>query len=199
MIEQDCRKYINAYERMLFLEAARKTKPEVYTFCRVLCETGCRISEGLKLQKSHLDLSEKCLYIETMKKRKKGIYRRVPVSSVTILQLLRIYERGHRGRLEGNDVFWRWSRMTGYRHICAVMDDAGIKGAHASPKGLRHGFAVNALESGVPLNMVQKWLGHAHWNTTSIYADMMGNEERGFAERMWSFKGAAAEEAIPPP
>lgn len=188
------RKYLSVDERGPFLQAAAKQRIEVYTFCRVLLETGCRISEALNLRLSHVDLGEKCLYIESLKKRRDGVFRRVPVSSVTILQLLTVYEFRNGGRLQGNQPFWNWSRMTGYRHVCAVMREAGIAGLHATPKGLRHGFAVAALEAGAPLNIVQKWLGHADMTTTSIYTDLVGKEERKHAERIWAISGGAARE-----
>ena len=54
-----------------------------------------------------------------------------------------------------------------------------------SPKGLRHGFGVAAVTTGIPLNMVQKWLGHAQLSTTAIYADAVGVEEKSIASRMW--------------
>lgn len=34
-------------------------------------------------------------------------------------------------------------------------------GPHRSPLGLRCGFGVHAINSGVPLNMLSKWMGHA--------------------------------------
>jgi site-specific recombinase XerD len=52
------------------------------------------------------------------------------------------------------------------------------------PKGLRHGFGVNTVQSYVPPHLVQRWLGHASLRTTAIYADVIGPDERGFAERM---------------
>lgn len=65
--------------------------------------------------------------------------------------------------------------------------EAGIApGIHATPKGLRHGFGLHAIRSGVPLNLVQRWLGHARMETTAIYLQAMGREEREMAERMWS-------------
>ena len=69
--------------------------------------------------------------------------------------------------------------------VKAVMMQARICGRHASPKGLRHGFGVHAVRSGVPLNLVQRWLGHAQLSTTAIYADIVGPEEIAMAERMW--------------
>ncbi len=62
---------------------------------------------------------------------------------------------------------------------------AKIAGPHATPKGLRHGFGVKAVTSGIPLNMVQKRLGHAQLSTTSIYAEAVGAEAKQIAARMW--------------
>lgn len=64
--------------------------------------------------------------------------------------------------------------MTGWRAVHAPQ---------ASPKGLRHGshgFGVAAVSAGIPLNLVQKWLGHAQVSTTAIYADATGAEEKDF-------------------
>ena len=69
----------------------------------------------------------------------------------------------------------------GARHHAA----AGLDGPHALPKGLRHGFGVAAVTAGIPLNLVQKWLGHAQLSTTAIYADAVGAEETDIARPMW--------------
>ena len=67
------------------------------------------------------------------------------------------------------------------------MDQAGIgDGPWASPKGLRHGFGVEAVSKGIPLNMLQKWLGHAQLSTTAIYANAVGEEEKNIASKMWA-------------
>ncbi len=66
-----------------------------------------------------------------------------------------------------------------------AMRRAGITGAAAMPKGLRHTFGVAAFQS-VPPHMVQRWLGHASLRTTAIYGDVSGREERQFAKRLWS-------------
>jgi len=57
-----------------------------------------------------------------------------------------------------------------WRQVTAVMSAAGLPdGPHRCPKGLRHGFAIQALSKGVPLNMVSKWMGHAQMETAAIY------------------------------
>jgi integrase len=66
------------------------------------------------------------------------------------------------------------------------MAQAGIAGLHATPKGLRHGFGIKAVVSQVPLNMLQKWLGHAQMTTTAIYTAAIGPEEKQIAQKMWT-------------
>lgn len=75
--------------------------------------------------------------------------------------------------------------MTGWRVVHAVMEQARLSGPHACPKGLRHGFGVQAVSAGIPLNLVQRWLGHAQLSTTAIYANAVGEEEQNIAARMW--------------
>jgi len=65
------------------------------------------------------------------------------------------------------------------------MSEAGISGAHASPKGLRHGFGIRAASETRNPRLVQKWLGHRYLETTTIYMDAVGDEERELATRMW--------------
>ena len=66
------------------------------------------------------------------------------------------------------------------------MAEADIRGSQASPKGLRHGFGVANAQESVPMATTQKWLGHAKLETTAIYQQAVGAEERAFAERLWA-------------
>jgi site-specific recombinase XerD len=66
-----------------------------------------------------------------------------------------------------------------------IMRMAGISQERAMPKALRHAFGVGGTQAGVPLNVIQKWLGHADIQTTAIYTNVMGDEERLLADRMW--------------
>jgi len=44
---------------------------------------------------------------------------------------------------------------------------------------------VHAINTGVPLNMLSKWLGHSRIETTAIYANAIGEEQYSIASRMW--------------
>ena len=183
------RKYLTATERTAFLTAAAQAPRDVRTFCAVLAHTGCRLSEALALTADRVDLAAGVVVFETLKKRKRGVYRAVPVppSLLDALNLVHGIRDAQRRKDGGRGVqLWPWGRSTAWRRGKEVMEAAGInEGPHTSAKGLRHGFGVAAVESGVPLNMLQKWLGHAQLSTTAIYADAVGAEEKNLAARMW--------------
>ena len=183
------RKYLTAGERDAFLRAAEEADRQVRTLCMTLAHAGCRLSEALALTADRVDLAAGVLVIESLKKRRTGIYRAVPVPPALLdaLDLAHGLRERRSRRGKGRDErLWPWSRMTGWRAVHAVMRAAGLDGPHASPKGLRHGFGVAAVSAGIPLNLVQKWLGHAQLTTTAIYADAVGAEEKDIARRMWT-------------
>jgi integrase len=184
------RKYLTAGERYAFLRAAERADRDIRTLCMTLAYAGCRLSEALALTADRVDLAAGTLVFESLKKRKRGIYRAVPVPPALLdaLDLEHgIRERQARRGIGRGERLWPWSRMTGWRAVHGVMEAAALDGPQASPKGLRHGFGVAAVAvaAGIPLNLVQKWLGHAQLATTAIYADAVGAEEQDIARRMW--------------
>jgi integrase/recombinase XerD len=176
------RKYLTPAERQEFLRAAENAPQAVRTFCATLAHTGCRISEALALTAARVDIDAGVLVFESLKKRRKGIYRAVPVPP----NLLESLEAAHDLSALGDARLWDWSRTTGWRRVREVMNAAAIRGLCATPKGVRHGFGIKAVTSEVPLNMAQKWLGHARLATTAIYTDAIGPEEQLIAARMWT-------------
>ena len=180
---QSHRLYLTGSERDDFRRAAEKASREVRTYCHTLLYTGCRPSEALALTANRVDFQAQAITFESRKKRRSGIYRAVPVPAALLdaLDLVHgIRDRKTRARL------WTWSLKTAYTRVVEVMKAADIAGPQASPKGLRHGFGVACIEKGIPLNLVQRWLGHAQLATTAIYADAVGEEERGIAARLWT-------------
>ena len=60
--------------------------------------------------------------------------------------------------------------------VTGSLQVAGI-GKRISPHSLRHTAAVGWLRAGVPVSLVQKWLGHASLATTQRYLDHLENGE----------------------
>lgn len=183
------RKYLTQKERGLILSEASEREGELRTLVGVLLHTGCRISEALELTADRIDLKDGVIVFESLKKRKRGVFRAVPIPPKLLdeLELVHRIRETEKKRGRARKIpLWPMSRATAWRRIKEIMDSAGVgQGPHASPKGLRHGFGVEAVSKGIPLNMLQKWLGHAQLSTTAIYADAVGEEEKNIAARMW--------------
>ena len=191
------RLYLNASERERFIAAAWAAPGEVRTFCLTLAYTGCRISEAIELTPAAVQLSSRLIGFRTLKKRQAHVVREVPIPSMLARELDRVHTISalpgsrqplwpHRGRPVYRSLAYRW--------VKATMAEAGIEGAQAMPKGLRHGYGVHAIRAGVQLHMLSKWMGHASLKTTAIYATAVGLEELEIADRMWAGEDESAVE-----
>lgn len=181
------RKYLTQKERRAFLEEAKRhSSSKEWTFCLVLAYTGARISEVLALTAKQIDFDTSTIIVRCLKKRRDGVFRAVPVPEDVIQELERVHDIGERQQEGSSGRLWPWCRTSAWSHVKTRLNAANISGPQATPKGLRHGMAVSALQSGVPINIVKRWLGHARLSTTAIYADAIGEEERSIAEGMWA-------------
>src|SRR3954447_1318792 len=132
------RKYLTAGERDGFLREAEQADRAVRTLCMTLAYAGCRLSEALALTVDRVDLVAGVLTFESLKKRRTGVYRNVPVppallDALDLVHGIRELQTG-RGRSRGVRL-WPWSRMTGWCAVHDVMAAARLDVPHASPKG----------------------------------------------------------------
>ncbi len=188
------RLYLTAEERAAFLAVARRQPARDRTLCETLHWTGCRPSELLEITPARVDLFGGTVTLRSLKKRKdaagrsKIVYRSVPVPPdyLDTLNTAHGIREAQKSPKRAALLIWPLSRVRVWQIVKHLMIEAGISDApHRSPKGLRHGFGVHATVQGVPLHMLQKWLGHAQLSTTAIYADAVGREEQNIAARMW--------------
>jgi integrase len=180
-------KYTNQAERQRFLEVVRRQKSERALFCGLLAWTGGRPSEVLALMPLSFQIERNVVILPTLKRRRPHA-REVPIPPKLMAAIVRHFDLRElqRDPETARKRLWSWSsRVTVWRFVKGGMLEAGIVGRAACPRGLRHGFAVNALQASVPLNVVQKWLGHSRISTTAIYTAVAGPEEMLFAERFW--------------
>jgi integrase/recombinase XerD len=181
------RKYLSNPERKRFHMTIVNLASRERLFCETLFWSGGRISEVLALVPDAIDLDNGSVSLLTLKRRKPGVIRQVPLPRSTIRDLSREFQirEAQLAPESANHHLWPWSRTTAWRLVKKVMAAAGIAGLPASPKGLRHTFGVSAFQRSVPPHLVQRWLGHASLRTTTIYGEVSGKEERQFASRMW--------------
>ncbi len=135
----------------------------------VLYSTGCRASELVGLDESHLDLGRGLVLL-----RGKGRKERFGMLGRPAIEALRDYlnAKSIRG-LDRQALFLnhRGGRLTDRslrRVLLRCLERAGICRA-CTPHTLRHSFATHLLRRGADLRTVQELLGHASLGTTQIY------------------------------
>lgn len=180
------RKYLNRAERQRALGAMATLDPDKAFFALTLAWTGARVSEVLALTPASFQIEGGVVSFNTLKRRRLSV-REVPLPEALIAAIDQRYglRQAQRDPLTSQRRLWTWHRTTAWRLLKTVMVQSGIIGRPACPRGLRHGFGIGTLQAGVPLNLVQRWLGHARLSTTAIYADACGPEEKAFAARFW--------------
>lgn len=172
------RKYLNGKERKSFLSAAVRQQHATATFCLTLALSGARISEVLALTRDRIDKGSSAVVFRTLKQREKVVYRTVPMPQ----QLIKLL---HDSCTLENERIWKWGRTTAWKQVKSVMVVAGIPSQLRKPKALRHAFAIEATQKLIPLNIIQRWMGHSRLETTAIYTAAVGREERNLASRTW--------------
>ena len=125
-------------------------------------------------------MEEGVVAIRSLKKRGQLVVREVPVPQTVLIAIAR-----NRPMQELGMPLFAFGRTEAWKRVSSAMSEAHVAGTCATSRGLRHSFAVSAIMSGIPLNIVQKWLGHATIATTAIYANVVGKEERDLAQKVW--------------
>lgn len=183
--EDGNRKYLTLGEREQYFTSIPKTLDrDRRTFALLLYYTGCRISEGLAVTHSRIDYAKKGVVFQTLKRRKKT-FRFVPLPGHFLEKLDDVHKVKDFQKDQPKEKLWSFGRTTAWRCISNVMDEAGIVGVQATPKGLRHSFVIHHQELGTPEHMIQRWLGWASRDMIEVYGKAVGKEERALAAKLW--------------
>ena len=168
------------------LEAAYRLNPKKPIFglmMKTLFYTGCRVSEfvHLRAQDAHLDGEAPHLYVH---RAKKGSVRYVPILPA-LAQELRVHLAGRsRGYLFESNRHDRYSTRAIQKLIQAAAREAGIQ-KRVYPHLLRHSVAQTLLDRGMPLEQLQKFLGHRDLKTSQIYAESSLEQVGESYRRVW--------------
>jgi integrase/recombinase XerD len=137
---------------------------------KTLFLSGARVDEfvHLRVQDLHLDVDPPQIYLSHCKTESK---RYVPILPA-LAQALRTHLHGRRqGYLFETNRHDRYAVRTVQAVVKSSALAAGI-GKRVYPHLLRHSVATMLLDSGqVPIDQVQKFLGHLQLSTTPLYAE----------------------------
>lgn len=137
-----------------------------------LIDTGMRTGELFKLQAQDIDLSKGKYGVITIWRTKNDHPRAVPMSRrVSELIKTRLKTKAHpTDRVFQFDQYWLrhiWDKM---KRVMELHNDKQFV-----PHILRHTCASRLIQRGVPLVMVQKWLGHESIQSTMRYSHLAPN------------------------
>jgi len=139
----------------------------------LLRHTGARVSEVLALndlpisRSGDIDYHKGEIYIQTLKRR--NPFKRIVPVKHSILSEISLFQAewpemaGKAFKISRQD-FWKV-----FQKICRK---AGISKDLAHPHILRHSRAVELLANQVPLNAVQRILGHRNLASTAVYTQI---------------------------
>jgi integrase/recombinase XerD len=134
---------------------------------------GLRISEAARLEVGDIDSDAMAVRVNQGKGRKD----RCVLLPERTLELLREYWRIDRPPVylfQSEHSSGHVQDWTVRRCFRAVVREMGLK-KRVKPHTLRHSYATHLLERGVPLRVIQEFLGHRSPKTTSIYTHLTPN------------------------
>ena len=133
---------------------------------------GLRRSEGEALNRNDIHFKQRILYV----RRGKGAKRRaVPMTAKVSAALEHYWQSERQGKAKDSEAFivnrvGQRMKGDGYgRVLKELIERAGIT-REASLHHLRHSIATHLLESGLSIEEVRDFLGHACLETTQVYA-----------------------------
>lgn len=154
-------------EEKRLIQAAYRGKGDHGLLIKTLFQTGTRVSEFVNLRVKDFFLDESMLLIN---KGKGGKSRYVPILP-DLAQELRTHlgERATGYLFESNRNL-PYSARRVQQIVKETAEKAKIK-KRVYPHLLRHSVATTLLERGMPIEQIQKFLGHSKLETTQVYAE----------------------------
>ena len=134
---------------------------------KTLFQTGARVSEFVNIQATDVYFDAQMLLLAHAKGGKQRYVPLLPELAHELRTSLR--ERRQDYLFET----MRHTRYSSRRIQQLVQETAALAGItkRVSPHLLRHSVATTLLERGMPLEQIQKFLGHAKLETTQVYAE----------------------------
>jgi integrase len=164
--------YLTAEEVNSVLALTKKPKHRLLML--IMWRAGLRVSEALNVGPDDIVSGDQPAL--RVRHGKGGKPRLVPLHPELLTALEAAAEwGGSRGRIipVHRATAWRWIKLAADRAV-----KAGELGPerHIGDHTFRHSAARHWLASGVPINVVSRWLGHASIQTTLIYLEVLPDQ-----------------------
>jgi len=143
---------------------------KVRDFFLFSCYTGLRFNDALNLKMNDIIKDENGISIISIRMGKTDDFVQVPLVEEA-LEIVEIYSN-HPDREVLNYVLPRIKNQKINFHLKTIGETVGIHKT-ITHHVARHTFATRALNRGIPIEVVQKLLGHTDIKTTQIYAKML--------------------------
>lgn len=158
----------DAVERMKCFAMATRNGKRDRALIEFMLTTGCRVSEIVELDITNVNF----LRMEAVVHGKGNKERKVYISDKAMY-----YLREYLAERNSNDMALfvnksgdRWSKQGIEKIIKSIAEKADVENAH--PHRFRRTFATNALRKGMPVQCLQRILGHQSLDTTMIYCNV---------------------------
>lgn len=170
-----------------------KSTRRKYIFIKALFQTGVRVSELLSLTPSMVNREERTIRIINLKRhktRKRG--RPTTGDSPYVEKIIPINDSLRADisdycldyGINPDKKLFPFSRRYALKFIKEIGEKANVPAYKCHPHAFRHGFAVYCLLNGVPITVLQEWLGHSDIFNTTIYTKITQIENRTFFENI---------------
>ena len=165
--------YLEAHEVDALLRAA--PYPQAALLMLIQWRAGLRVSEALSIGERDLSLDGPRPTLRV--RRGKGNRARIVPAHPELGAALRLH-LGYTPRARRSGPLVPVSASTALRWVgraYAVAVERGTlpDGRHVTTHTLRHSYARHLLANGIPINYVQRWLGHSSLQTTLIYLEVL--------------------------
>lgn len=144
-----------------------------------LLRSGGRIDEVLQLKPIDFNFQYDTIRMLTLKKRKES-YRVIPMQQELKNVIMEYFLEYHIDPKSEQKIF-PMKRQSVDEYFKKMQVELGFR-IHAHK--FRHTFGVKCILSNVPVNVLQKWLGHSSIFTTSIYTEITGMDTKRFMDQI---------------
>lgn len=138
-------------EENRLIDYLEKNNPKIKNLIFLYLTTGMRRAELLAVEYADLDFENNVINVKGTKT--KNSVRKIQVKK----EILNLFPKKEKP-------FGEWNKFMVNRQFKKICDELGFNGI--TLHSLRHTFATRCIEQGVPLVVVQNWLGHSSYALT---------------------------------